>query len=109
VAYADAVKVGALGVAPQLLRQEGAVSEAVARSMAEGVRRNFGAGLSVSITGIAGPSGGSEAKPVGTVWFATADGQETRAVRMVFGGGRAEVRARAAQAALRLLLERLGG
>jgi PncC family amidohydrolase len=77
--------------------------------MAEGVRRNFGAGLSVSITGIAGPSGGSSAKPVGTVWFATSSEAGTTAARMVFGGGRAEVRARAAQAALRLLLERLGG
>jgi nicotinamide-nucleotide amidase len=109
VAYADAVKVDSLGVASRLLQQEGAVSEPVARAMAGGVQRNFGAGLSVSITGVAGPSGGSEAKPVGTVWFATADGQETRAVKMVFGGGRAEIRARAAQAALRLLLERLGG
>ncbi len=109
VAYADAVKANALGVPPALLQQEGAVSEPVARAMAEGVRRNFGAGLSVSITGIAGPSGGSSAKPVGTVWFAAADAEETAAVKMVFGGGRAEVRARAAQAALRLLLERLGG
>ncbi|HET8634981.1 MAG TPA: competence/damage-inducible protein A [Gemmatimonadales bacterium] len=109
VAYADAVKVNALGVPLSMIQQDGAVSEPVARAMAEGVQRNFGAGLSVSITGIAGPSGGSSAKPVGTVWFATASSEDTMPVRMVFGGGRAEVRARAAQAALRLLLERLGG
>jgi nicotinamide-nucleotide amidase len=109
VAYADEVKVNTLDVPAALIQQHGAVSEPVARAMAEGVRRNFGAGLSVSITGIAGPSGGSSAKPVGTVWFATSSEAGTTAARMVFGGGRAEVRARAAQAALRLLLERLGG
>ena len=109
VAYADPVKEAALGISADLLLRDGAVSESVARAMAEGVRRNFGAGLAVSITGIAGPGGGSSTKPVGTVWFATADGRETIAARMVFGGGRNEVRARAAQAALRLLLQRLGG
>jgi nicotinamide-nucleotide amidase len=109
VAYADPVKETALAVPHELLQREGAVSASVARAMAEGARRNFGAGLTVSITGIAGPGGGSRAKPVGTVWFATADGQDTSAARMVFGGGRSEVRARAAQAALRLLLKRLGG
>lgn len=109
VAYADAVKEAELDVPGELLRRDGAVSESVARAMAEGALRNFGAGLAVSITGIAGPGGGSAEKPVGTVWFATADATETRAVRLVFGGDRAEVRARAAQAALRLLLMRLGG
>ncbi len=108
VAYADRVKEAALAVPHELLQRDGAVSESVARAMAEGVRRNFGAGLAVSITGIAGPGGGTSAKPVGTVWFATADGHETAAARMVFGGGRSEVRARGAQAALRLLRKRLG-
>ena len=109
VAYADPVKERALAVPRELLQRDGAVSESVARAMAEGARRNFGASLTVSITGIAGPAGGSDTKPVGTVWFATADEHETTASRMVFGGGRGEVRARAAQAALRLLLARLGG
>jgi PncC family amidohydrolase len=108
VAYADRVKEASLAVSHELLQRDGAVSELVARAMAEGVRRNFGAGLAVSITGIAGPGGGTSAKPVGTVWFATADGHETAAARMVFGGGRSEVRARGAQAALRLLRKRLG-
>jgi PncC family amidohydrolase len=107
MAYADEIKERALGVPHELLARDGAVSESVARAMAEGAQRNFSAGLAVSITGIAGPTGGSDEKPVGTVWFATADGRETRSARMVFGGPREEVRARAAQAALRLLRERL--
>jgi nicotinamide-nucleotide amidase len=70
VAYADAAKVRDLGVAGDLLRVEGAVSGPVARQMAEGVRRRFGTDLGVGITGIAGPGGGSEQKPVGLVFVA---------------------------------------
>jgi PncC family amidohydrolase len=77
--------------------------------MAEGVRRNFGAAITVSVTGIAGPTGGSEAKPVGTVWLATAADGGTEAVKKVFGGSRADIRARAAQAALWLMLQRMSG
>ncbi len=107
VAYANQVKETALGVPPALLETEGAVSEAVARAMAEGARRNFGAGLAVSITGIAGPAGGTADKPVGTVWFATSAAGGTETSRMMFGGSRVEIRARAAQAGLRLLRQRL--
>lgn len=109
VAYANKLKESALGVSRAMIESEGAVSGPVARAMAEGVRRDFGADIAVSVTGIAGPSGGTDEKPVGTVWFATAAADGTRSVKMIFGGSRADVRARAAQGALRLLLERMGG
>jgi nicotinamide-nucleotide amidase len=85
----------------------GAVSEAVARRMAEGALERLGGELSIAVTGIAGPGGGTPEKPVGTVWFATAVAGDVRATRIVFFGTRGEVRARAAQTALRLLLGRL--
>jgi nicotinamide-nucleotide amidase len=109
VAYTDLIKQQSLKVPHALIAEHGAVSEAVASAMAEGVRRNFGAAITVSVTGIAGPTGGSEAKPVGTVWLATAADGGTEAVKKVFGGSRADIRARAAQAALWLMLERMGG
>lgn len=109
VAYADLIKERALDVPHALLKAEGAVSESVARAMAEGVRRNFQADMSVSVTGIAGPSGGTETKPVGTVWFATTAAGGTHSVKRVFGGSRGDIRARACQYALRLLLDRLDG
>jgi nicotinamide-nucleotide amidase len=110
VAYANDVKTGLLDVPATFLEREGAVSEVVARAMAEGACARTGADLAVAVTGIAGPDGGTTEKPVGTVWFATAmRGDETRARRLVFGGARNEIRARAAQAALWLLLGRLRG
>jgi nicotinamide-nucleotide amidase len=72
ISYSNSVKTGLLGVSEQLLREHGAVSEEVARAMAEGVLRQTQADLAVGITGIAGPDGGSEQKPVGTVCFALA-------------------------------------
>ena len=72
VAYANEAKTNILGVDAELIRRHGAVSEEVARAMAEGVRRLTGADYALSTTGIAGPTGGSAEKPVGTVWFALA-------------------------------------
>jgi nicotinamide-nucleotide amidase len=110
IAYANDVKQRLLDVPAAMLEQEGAVSESVACAMAAGVRARTGADLTVAVTGIAGPDGGTTEKPVGTVWFATAMAEgETRARRLVFGGARNEIRARAAQAALGLLLDRLRG
>jgi nicotinamide-nucleotide amidase len=103
VAYADAVKTDALGVPHALLEREGAVSETVALAMADGVARQFGADAAIALTGIAGPTGGTEAKPVGTVWTAVRCGETARAVRRVFPGNRDDVRRRSAQAALDLL------
>jgi nicotinamide-nucleotide amidase len=107
VCYADRLKTELLDVPPALIGAHGAVSEPVARSMAEGARRRLAADLAVSVTGIAGPSGGSEDKPVGTVWFAVASPADTEAKRVVFLGSRKEIRERAAQTALFLLGRRL--
>ena len=107
VCYADELKTALLGVAPATIETHGAVSEPVALAMAEGAVARLGVDLAVSVTGIAGPDGGSEEKPVGTVWIGIAGGDGAEARRSVFGGGRHEVRARAAQAALYFVLRRL--
>lgn len=109
VAYADAVKIGRLAVPAELLAAHGAVSEPVARAMAAGARAAFGAAASLGVTGVAGPTGGTPEKPVGTVWLAAQCGDAERAVHVVFGGERDEIRARAAQGALNLLRRLLGG
>lgn len=108
VTYSNEAKRAMLGVQAETLARHGAVSEAVAREMAEGALANSAAGLAVAITGIAGP-GGSETKPEGRVCFAVASRQRpTRSETVEFGGpGRAEVRARATGHALRLLLAAL--
>lgn len=109
VTYSNAAKVEMLGVASETLAAHGAVSEAVAREMAEGALAHSAADLAVSITGIAGP-GGSEFKPEGRVCFGLArTGRETRVETVEFGPrGRAKVRAAATDHALRLLLGALG-
>ena len=104
VTYSNLMKHRLLGVEMALFDQVGAVSEAVALAMAEGALRHSGAGCAVSITGIAGPGGGSMDKPVGLVWLAVAQaGLPTRAVRHVFAGIRAQVRSQAVEVALDLL------
>lgn len=100
VAYDNDVKLGLLGVSADTLAQHGAVSEAVARELAAGAARALGAQAAVGITGIAGPDGGSEDKPVGTVWIAAQWQGDARAFRYVFPGDREDVRHRAAQYAL---------
>ncbi len=109
VSYANDAKVAMLGVEPGLIAREGAVSETVARAMAEGARARAGADLAVAVTGIAGPEGGSAEKPVGTVWFGLArkDGA-TLAERRVFPGGRDAVRRATVDHALDLLAAALG-
>jgi nicotinamide-nucleotide amidase len=103
IAYADAVKIQMLNVSQQILEREGAVSEAVALAMVDGVTERFGADAAIAVTGIAGPAGGTGAKPVGTVWTAVRVGTERRVVHRVFPGSRDNVRRRSAQAALDLL------
>ncbi len=103
VAYADAVKRDLLGVRASTLSAHGAVSEPVAREMAEGVRARLGATLGVSVTGVAGPGGGSEEKPVGLVHFAVAAPDGTSATRRRFPGDRRVVRRLAANVALALV------
>jgi nicotinamide-nucleotide amidase len=107
VCYANELKVGLLGVNPGLIESDGAVSESVARAMALGACRALGVDLAVAVTGVAGPGGGSDAKPVGTVWLAVAEGGQAETRRLQIPGDRHNVRVRSAQAALQLLWRRL--
>lgn len=107
VAYADEVKVRSLGVDRDVLARVGAVSEETARAMAQGVRAAYDATFAASITGIAGPGGGTPEKPVGLVFLAVADGSGVRTRREVFLGERDEVRWASVQGAAELLLEAL--
>ena len=109
VAYANEVKVRQLEVPPEVIEEEGAVSRKVAEAMALGVARRFGSSAGIGVTGIAGPGGGTEEKPVGSVWYAAVLGDRIEARFDRFPGDRDAVRERAAQAAMALLLERLGG
>ena len=107
VTYSNEAKVDALGVDAALLAQHGAVSEVVARAMAFGAIRRSLAQAAIAVTGVAGPSGGSQEKPVGTVWFGfQVDGRLTSEMRH-FDGDRAAVRTATVQHALRRLLELL--
>jgi len=104
VTYSNAAKTEMLGVDAALVAQHGAVSEVVARAMAFGAVRHSRATVSVAVTGIAGPTGGSAQKPVGTVWFGfQVDGRLSSESR-VFPGDRAQVRAATVQHALQRLL-----
>ncbi len=104
VTYSIAAKTELLGVPAALIAAEGAVSEAVARAMAEGALLRSHAQLAVSVTGLAGPGGGTAEKPVGLVWLACAHrGHDTVAARHVFPGDRASVRRAAVAAALGML------
>ncbi|HCL79786.1 MAG TPA: hypothetical protein DIC53_07455, partial [Synergistaceae bacterium] len=103
VCYSDEAKRRVLSVDEGILRDRGAVSEECARAMAEGARELFGADVAVSVTGIAGPDGGSDKKPVGTVWFAVAHSDGSRPVLRRFTGDRWAIRNRATTAALELL------
>jgi nicotinamide-nucleotide amidase len=109
VTYSNRAKQDLLGVPGALIRQHGAVSEAVARAMAEGAIRNSTAQLSVAITGIAGPGGGGEEKPVGLVHIAAARaGEATLHRECRFGDiGRSEVRLKSVETALEMLAQLL--
>jgi nicotinamide-nucleotide amidase len=104
VAYADVVKERQLGVAAEVIAAHGAVSAQVARAMALGARERLGATFAVSVTGIAGPDGGSEAKPVGLTYLAVAgpDGVEVR--RYAWTGDRAANKLASTRAAIELLI-----
>jgi nicotinamide-nucleotide amidase len=109
VTYADSAKHALLGVPEATLREHGAVSESVARAMAEGVRERLATDYGLAFTGIAGPSGCSEEKPVGLVHYALAGPGETLLRQRVFFGGRQDVRRRAVFAGLDLLRRKLQG
>ena len=107
--YGDDVKTSLADVAPELLAAHGAVSAQVAVAMATGGRRRLGADLAVAITGVAGPGGGSDAKPVGLTYVAVADAEGEAVQRFLWAGDRSANKVASAEAALRLLLDRLGG
>jgi PncC family amidohydrolase len=107
VAYANSAKETILGVRKETLARYGAVSGETVREMALGACQLTGADAAISVTGIAGPGGGSTEKPVGTVWIGAALGGEVVARRFHFEGDREEIRERAAQAALTLLWQTL--
>ncbi|MCS7153245.1 MAG: nicotinamide-nucleotide amidohydrolase family protein [Bacteroidia bacterium] len=103
ISYANSAKMQLLGVSPEALETEGAVSKTVALQMAEGVRKAFGADVGIATTGIAGPTGGSPEKPVGTVWIAVATPTIQEARRYLFPGDREAVIERATATALSFL------
>lgn len=103
VSYSNDVKHKVLGVSADALARFGAVSSEVAAGMALGAKRLTGADLAVSVTGIAGPGGGSAEKPVGLVWFGLADARGVRTEKALFAGDRARVREQAVVHALGML------
>ncbi|MBI4115837.1 MAG: CinA family nicotinamide mononucleotide deamidase-related protein [Candidatus Omnitrophica bacterium] len=103
VAYSNKVKTHTLNVSKKIIETRGAVSEESARAMAKGVRAAFNTDLGISITGIAGPSGGTKTKPVGLVYIAIDSGKKNRAWKEFFRGDREQIRARAAKKALEYL------
>lgn len=111
VSYSNGAKRSILGVTRQTLKQHGAVSEAAVSEMAEGALRLSGADYAVAVSGIAGPDGGTEEKPVGTVWFAWAqrgeNGSDIEARRHRIDGGRESVRGQSVIIALQGIRERL--
>jgi nicotinamide-nucleotide amidase len=104
VSYADQIKIDVLGVPAELIEAHGAVSAPVARAMADGARRVLGADVGVGITGVAGPGGGSEHKPVGFVCLCvTTDGGAPQELELVLPGARADVRERSTDLAMHLI------
>ena len=109
VSYSNQVKEDLLGVRRDALLSEGAVSDKVARQMAQGVRRQLHSEWSVAITGIAGPSGGTPDKPVGTVWFAVCGPNFEAAEKKLFTGSRVEIQDHAVNFAIEFLIQAVNG
>ena len=111
MSYSNGAKESILGVSSDTLKQHGAVSEATVGEMADGVLNLSGADYAVAVSGVAGPGGGTDEKPVGTVWFAWAsrgkDGSRIDARKHTFKGSREEVRTQSVVIALQGIRERL--
>jgi nicotinamide-nucleotide amidase len=107
VVYSNQLKIAFAGVSPDLLAAHGAVSAEVAEALAKGIRQRTGSTLGLGITGIAGPTGGTDQKPVGLVYMALADAQKTEVVEKTFLGDRERIRQWASQQALDLVRRRL--
>ena len=107
VVYSNQLKIAFANVSPELIAQHGAVSQEVAEALAKGIRQRTGATLGLGVTGIAGPTGATETKPVGLVYIAVSDAQKTDCIERTFRGDRARVRQWATQQALDLIRHRL--
>jgi nicotinamide-nucleotide amidase len=107
ITYANELKTLYANVPPPLIERHGAVSKEVATAMADGIRQETGATIAVGITGVAGPTGGTEEKPVGLVYVAVSDAQKTDVVERKFPGDRDRIRWGATQLALDLVRRRL--
>lgn len=105
ISYTNWVKENLLGVPAAMLAQYGAVSEPVAKAMAEGVRNRLLTDIAVSVTGLAGPGGDEYGNPVGTVFIGYADGTKSYTKEFHFAGNREDVRNQAIQAALQIILQ----
>ena len=107
VSYSNISKSEMLGVSEKILNEYGAVSEQVAKAMAEGVRKCSNVDIGLATTGIAGPTGGTKDKPVGLVYIAVSTSKDTKVKRFQFSGDRLENKARTCNAALKMLLDYL--
>jgi nicotinamide-nucleotide amidase len=107
ICYANEVKIDMLGVDPKLIKEQGAVSEQVARAMAEGARKRAVSTYALATTGVAGPSGGSREKPVGTVYVALGSEMETKVKKLFFPSDRETFKQLVAQAAFEMLRRQL--
>ena len=107
VAYSNEAKTKLVKVDSDLIKQHGAVSKQVAESLAKNVKQIFKSDFGIGITGIAGPSGGSSEKPVGTVWIALSDGKNSYSQKFFLGEKRAIIRERALVKALEMLYKKL--
>lgn len=107
ISYSNRAKIELLGVSPDTLSKHGAVSEETAREMAEGIRKNARVDIGVSITGIAGPTGGTKDKPVGLIYVGLSTKDRTIVKEFFFDGTRLENKENACKAALEMLLELL--
>ncbi len=105
VTYSERIKEEFLGVSPDVISKNGVVSKEVALEMAIGAAKKASADISVAVTGVAGPTGGSEENPVGTVWFGIATAKKAFARKFIFEGTRQEIRTKATYKAIELLLE----
>ena len=107
VVYSNESKIARVGMPEEILAEHGAVSREVAEALAEGIRKQSGTDIGVSTTGIAGPSGGTDEKPVGLLWIGFSDKQTTFAMKFNFGNNRRRFKERASQAALELVRRKL--
>lgn len=105
ISYTNEVKIDQLGVAPEILDREGAVSAQVAEAMAEGVRNVLKTDVAVSVTGLAGPDGDEFGNPVGTVYIGYADENKVISRKYLFSGSRQEIRKKATEEALKIILD----